>query len=108
MNDTGKGRRRPFIAALLGRALVVSAAGGYVAVFGWKPPAALGSASTDETSAPTHVPDDGEDENRVLTIKVVRPKLNRSQLVRSVTQPAYVQPYRRANLMTPAAGMGKA
>jgi len=51
---------------------------------------------------------DGNDEDhgddQLLTVKTIHPKRNNRQLVRSVTQPAYVQPLHRVDLLARVAG----
>src|SRR5262249_4908770 len=62
------------------------------------------------TAAPTAQDGEEDDEERhqLTTIKAVHPKRNKAELVQSVTQPAYVQAYYRAELMTRVAGLVKA
>src|SRR5215203_5124722 len=105
MNDAGQFRRRAFLGAALALLLVGGPGAGYWAKFGFAMPGATSHEADD------HIPtssDEDENEDRGLTVKVVKPKLNSKQLVRSVTQPAYVQPYYRADLMTRVSGAVKA
>ncbi|OAI46799.1 hypothetical protein AYO44_10715 [Planctomycetaceae bacterium SCGC AG-212-F19] len=48
--------------------------------------------------------DDDHGDDQLLTVKTIRPKRNHRQLVRSVTQPAYVQPLHRVDLFARVAG----
>lgn len=103
MNDKSIFRRRVFIALLVLLVVAAASVGGYFAYFGWKTPGSpLESVSAEQQ---THSEEEGEDS--VLTVKVVRPKLNKQQLVSSVTQPAYVSAMYKANLMTRVAGVVK-
>src|SRR5258707_14092597 len=45
-----------------------------------------------------------ESQDRTLRVKMVRPKLNDKELVRSVTQPGYVKGFFQAELMAHVAG----
>src|SRR5690348_10525560 len=99
-------------AAFLALAVVVLLAIGlgitYVVVFGLKEEAAAADTLPDRAAADrADDSDDEEGERRIPTVRVVRPKLNREQLVQSVTQPVYVQAYYRASIMARVAGTVK-
>lgn len=80
-----------------------AAVGGAVAFrSAWEPILGFAEAQHDEPHA------DEEGDDSVLTVKAVHPKRNKQELVRSVTQPAFVQPLYRAELMARVAGPVKA
>lgn len=97
-------RRAAFVLGVTTLCVGVAVAG-YVSTYGWKVPHRA-EEEVNSVPSPTYEEDDGQSISQ--TVKVVQPKLNGSELVRSVTQPAYVQPFYRANLMTRVAGIVKA
>lgn len=99
-------RSKLLTSALVAVLLLGGGVAGYVALF--SPP--VSHSSEPEGGAYVAKQDESDDEDgeaKALTVRVVKPKLNKSQLVRSVTQPAYVQPYYKANLMARVAGVVK-